>query len=177
MSILWRADATARQAASRLRLGGADLRGGPAPPRSPGLRCAGPVALHHVLSCRARSTFYCGLCPGLVVLILSAVTGTYWADPSGGSPTAYYLFAFLPFLALAGINVALVHSLMQALARLKQQDEQLGVINRELKHRIKNLFSIANCVWSKRSNPESRSTTCRMRSAAVFSRLLQRRIS
>ena len=92
------------------------------------------------------ATFYGGLGPGLVVLVLSAVVGTYWADPSGGSSTVYYAFTFLLFVVLAGINVILVHFLMQALARLKQQDDQLGVINRELKHRIKNLFSIANSV-------------------------------
>lgn len=92
------------------------------------------------------ATFYCGLGPGIVVLVLSAFAGTYWADPTGASSASYYIFAFLLFLALAGINLVLVHVLMQALARLKQQDDQLGVINRELKHRIKNLFSIANSV-------------------------------
>ncbi|MGI8724951.1 MAG: sensor histidine kinase [Methyloceanibacter sp.] len=92
------------------------------------------------------ATFYGGLGAGLLVLVLSAFVGTYWADPTGGSSTVYYVFKFLLFVVLAGLSVIPVHFLMQALARLKQQDDQLGVINRELKHRIKNLFSIANSV-------------------------------
>lgn len=92
------------------------------------------------------ATYYCGLGPGVLVLLLSALAGTLWADPSGAGSVAFYAVAFVLFVALAGVNLALVHVLMRALSRLKQQDDQLSVINRELKHRIKNLFSIANSV-------------------------------
>src|SRR5206468_11167405 len=53
-----------------------------------------------------------------------------------------YATSFLLFASLAGVIVALVHYLTTSLARVKQHEEQLALINRELKHRIKNLFSI-----------------------------------
>ena len=91
-------------------------------------------------------TFLCGVRPGILSLVLTAFLGLYWADPSGQNTVVFYGVAFLLYVSFAGSCLWLVHSLVDALARLKRQDEQLGVINRELKHRIKNLFSIANSV-------------------------------
>jgi len=91
-------------------------------------------------------TFLCGVRPGILGLGVTALLGTYWADPSGQNSVVFYGVAFLLYVSFAGSCLWLVHSLVEALARLKRQDEQLAVINRELKHRIKNLFSIANSV-------------------------------
>ena len=91
-------------------------------------------------------TFLCGVRPGILSLAVTAFLGVYWADPSGQNTVVFYGVAFLLYVSFAGGCLWLVHSLVEALARLKRQDEQLGVINRELKHRIKNLFSIANSV-------------------------------
>jgi two-component sensor histidine kinase len=90
--------------------------------------------------------YYFGLGPGILVLVLSAVTGTVWVDPTGHSMVALYITSALLFLVVASIILVLTHLLRSSYARLKQQDEQLALINRELKHRIKNLFSITNSV-------------------------------
>ena len=92
------------------------------------------------------AAFYCGIGPSILVVMLSAVVGSLWAEPTGISPAIFYLTSILLFGAVGGINIALVHFLMSSLAHVQQRDEQLALINRELKHRIKNLFSVANFV-------------------------------
>jgi len=99
------------------------------------------------------AAYYCGLGPSILVLVLSAIAGTIWSDPTGASPTAFYVASFLLFVGLSGVNIALVHYLMTTLARLRQRDRQLSLINRELKHRIKNLFSIANSICLQTIKP------------------------
>jgi two-component sensor histidine kinase len=92
------------------------------------------------------AAYFCGTWPSILVLVLSAVTGALWGAASDSSEATFFIASFLLFLALSGVNVALVHVLMTTLDKVRQRDQQLGVINRELKHRIKNLFSIANSV-------------------------------
>jgi two-component sensor histidine kinase len=93
------------------------------------------------------AAYFCGLGPSILVLVLSAVAGAAWtAAPAGASEFAFFIASFMLFIGLSGVNVALVHVLMTAHEELRQRDRQLEVINRELKHRIKNLFSIANSV-------------------------------
>ncbi|MBK5197900.1 MAG: sensor histidine kinase [Methyloceanibacter sp.] len=89
----------------------------------------------------------------VLVLVLSAIVGTIWSDPTGASTTVFYVASFLLFVGLSGVNIALVHYLMTMLVRLRQQDQQLSMINRELKHRIKNLFSIANSICLQTIKP------------------------
>jgi two-component sensor histidine kinase len=91
------------------------------------------------------AAYYFGLGPGAFVLVLSAVVGTFWADPTGQSAFIFYCSAALLFVLTASIILVLVHQLRTNLARVKQRDEQLVLINR-LKHRLKNLFSITNSV-------------------------------
>jgi len=93
------------------------------------------------------AAFFCGLGPSILVLVLSAAAGAAWTPaPAGASEVAFFVASFLLFIGLSGVNVALVHVLMTTHDKLRQRDHQLEVINRELKHRIKNLFSIANSV-------------------------------
>lgn len=93
------------------------------------------------------AAFFCGLWPSILVLVLSAAAGAAWTEaPAGASEIVFFVASFLLFIGLSGVNVALVHILMTTLEKLRQRDQQLGLINRELKHRIKNLFSIANSV-------------------------------
>jgi two-component sensor histidine kinase len=93
------------------------------------------------------AVYYCGLWPSILVLLLSALVGTYWVEPAPGSDaTTFYVLSFGLFLAISALNIALMHYLIKTLAQVKERDEQLSLINRELKHRIKNLFSIANSV-------------------------------
>lgn len=92
------------------------------------------------------AAYCCGLGPGLLILMLSAVTGAAWIDPSNADPTLVRIVGITVFLMVAGINTALVHQLVSALRRIKEQDQQFAFINAELKHRIKNLFSITNAI-------------------------------
>ncbi len=94
----------------------------------------------------ALATLLCGLWPAVLVLLLSAVVGVWWGQPSEGSLVAFRFWAILLFLITGGGVVGLVHYLTILLHRLNRQDEQLALINRELKHRIKNLFSITNSI-------------------------------
>ncbi len=92
------------------------------------------------------AAYFCGVGPSILVLVLSAVTGAAWGEPSDSSEATFVVASILLFTVLSGVNVVLVHVLTTTMTRLKERDHQLGLINRELKHRIKNLFSIANSV-------------------------------
>jgi two-component sensor histidine kinase len=91
------------------------------------------------------AAYYLGRVP-LLVLVLSTLVGTAWADPTGESPIAFYIASALLFLVIAGMIVFFVDALKAAHEKLRRQDQQLEMVNRELKHRIKNLFAIADSV-------------------------------
>jgi two-component sensor histidine kinase len=98
------------------------------------------------------AAYYLGRGPGLLVLVLSTLVGTAWTDPTGQSAITFYMASALLFLAVAGMIVFFVDALMVAQKKLRQQDQQLELINRELKHRIKNLFAIADSVCQQTIN-------------------------
>ena len=91
------------------------------------------------------AAYFFGRGPGILILVLSTVVGTAWLDPTG-QPQLSYIASALLFFAVAGMIVFLVHELKAARDKLRQHERQLEMINRELKHRIKNLFSIADSV-------------------------------
>src|SRR4029077_17834790 len=37
------------------------------------------------------AAYYCGLRPSILLLLLSAITGTIWSDPTGASPIGFYI--------------------------------------------------------------------------------------
>ena len=90
--------------------------------------------------------YCCGLGPSILVLVLSSLAGAAWIDPSGTDIALLRIVGVSVFLLVGGLNIALVHQLVQAYRHIKQQDQQLSLINAELKHRIKNLFSITNAI-------------------------------
>ena len=92
------------------------------------------------------AAYYFGRGPGLLVLVLSTFVGTVWVDPSGHSPITFYIASASLFLVVAGMIVFLVDALTTALEKLRRHEQQLEMINQELKHRIKNLFAIADSV-------------------------------
>jgi two-component sensor histidine kinase len=93
------------------------------------------------------TAYVCGLYPAIVVLGLSAVMGSLWFHPvSPMDAPAYRVLVLSLFLGLSGLNVFLVHRLRAANELGRQHEEQLALINRELKHRIKNLFAIAGSI-------------------------------
>ena len=106
------------------------------------------------------AAYFCGIGPAILVLILSAVAGAMWGEPSGSGEVSFFIASFLLFTVLSGVNVALVHGLTTTLARLRERDRQLEVINRELKHRIRTCSRSPTRSAYKPSGPELRSTPC-----------------
>jgi two-component sensor histidine kinase len=98
------------------------------------------------------AAYYLGSGPGVLVLTLSTVAGTAWVDPFGHSPISLYATSGLLFLLVAGMIVFVVDRLSAAHEKLSRQEKQLEMINRELKHRIKNLFAIADSVCQQTIN-------------------------
>ena len=98
------------------------------------------------------AAYYLGSGPGVLVLALSTIVGTAWVDPFGHSPISLYATSALLFLIVAGMIVFVVDRLSAAHEKLSQQEKQLEMINRELKHRIKNLFAIADSVCQQTIN-------------------------
>ena len=98
------------------------------------------------------AAYYLGRGPGLLVLVLSTFVGTLWVDPSGHSPITFYIASASLFFVVAGMIVFLVDALTTAVEKLRRHEQQLEMINRELKHRIKNLFAIADSVCQQTIN-------------------------
>jgi two-component sensor histidine kinase len=96
--------------------------------------------------------YYFGRGPGLLVLVLSTLAGTLWIDPLGRHPISFYVSGAVLFLVVAGAILLLVDALATAHEKLQRQEQRLEMINRELKHRIKNLFAIADSVCQQTIN-------------------------
>jgi two-component sensor histidine kinase len=91
------------------------------------------------------AAYFCGVGPGAMVLVAGALSGMMWVDAPANDGVVRVL-SLLLFVSLSGVCLALIHQLLQANASLRARDAQLELINRELKHRIKNLFSITNSI-------------------------------
>jgi two-component sensor histidine kinase len=115
------------------------------------------------------AAYYHGRGPGLLVLILSTLAGTIWVDPSGHSPIGFYVASALLFLVVAGMILFIVDALRTAHKKHGRQEQQLEMINRELKHRIKNLFAIADSVCQQTIHAGG---TAKEMSRAVSGRIL-----
>ena len=89
----------------------------------------------------------CGLVPSIALLTAFSFTGFFWIAPT--EPVAPLLAHFtltLTFtVAGAGMVVPAVYG-VNAHRRLVRQDEYLGVINDELRHRLKNLLTVTSSV-------------------------------
>lgn len=89
----------------------------------------------------------CRLFPTLALLVAFSITGFFWIEPDV-SVAPLYIHVALPlafFLAGAAVVIPTVYS-VNAHRRLIRQDEQLGVINDELRHRLKNLFAVISSI-------------------------------
>jgi two-component sensor histidine kinase len=115
------------------------------------------------------AAYFFGRGPGILVLVLSTIVGTLWLDPTGQSSVSIYLASALLFFTIAGMIVFLVHELKAARDRLRQHEKQLEMINLELKHRIKNLFSITDSICQQTINAGG---TAKEMSRAVSGRIL-----
>ena len=90
--------------------------------------------------------YYSGLWPSLLVLILSAATGAWLFEVPAGGGTIYRSLVFLLFIIAGGANIAVVLSLVRTFARLRERDLEFDLVNRELKHRLKNVFAVTDAI-------------------------------
>jgi two-component sensor histidine kinase len=117
----------------------------------------GRVALDRVLPGRlpfitffpgvVLAAYLCGPAKSLTVLLLSALVGAYWVDPAPHeNVTLFRVLSATFFLLFGGLMLYLIEQLKTAKQFSQRHEQQLELINRELKHRIKNLFTIATSI-------------------------------
>ena len=101
------------------------------------------------------SGLLCGLVPSMALLVAFSITGFVWIEPTEpAAPLVMELALTLTFaLAGAGVIIPAVYG-VNAHRRLARQEEYLSVINNELHHRLKNLFSVISsiCIHSLSGN-------------------------
>ncbi len=122
-----------------------------------GVALGGRLLLDHILPGRVPfisffpailvSTFICGLWPTVVLLLASGITGAFlMALPEAGNLLEYRIFAGALFVAIGGMVISPVIYATSVHRRLKLKEEHLSLVNRELKHRIKNLFAVTSSI-------------------------------
>lgn len=77
----------------------------------------------------------------LDVIVLSAFAGFFWFPVDVAA--SYQVFIFGLFLVAGGIGIASIYNLSRIKDRQERRSEQLALVNRELRHRMKNLFAVA----------------------------------
>ena len=88
------------------------------------------------------SAVFCGLWPTFGLLLAASVTGSIWLD----SPLSFRLLTGAIFLVAGGIVIAPVIYAQSIHRRLEKKEEQLSLVTRELKHRLKNLFAVTSSI-------------------------------
>ena len=92
------------------------------------------------------AAFVCGLWPTIALLLVAAVTGAFWGLPSVGEIWSFRILAAALFVVVGGLVIAPVIYANAMRQRLRQRDEQVTLLNRELKHRLKNLFAVTSSI-------------------------------
>ena len=83
----------------------------------------------------------------ITLLVLLALVGAYWVDPTPGENAPLFrVLSATFFLLFGGLMVYLIQQLKAAQQLSQRHEQQLELVNRELKHRIKNLFTIATSI-------------------------------
>jgi two-component sensor histidine kinase len=93
------------------------------------------------------AAFFCGPAIGSFVLILSTAAGAWWVMPPLESDAlAFRLSSAIVFVITSGLSMVLILYLRALQARLEDRDQQLALVNRELKHRLQNALTIASAI-------------------------------
>jgi PAS domain S-box-containing protein len=90
------------------------------------------------------SAYFCGLWPTVALLIAASATGAMWTLKN--DLWALQILAGALFLVAGGAVIAPVVYAKAMQRRLEAQDEQLSLVNMELKHRLKNLFAVTSSI-------------------------------
>lgn len=89
----------------------------------------------------------CGVVPSIALLTAFSFTGFFWVAPTEPAAPLLVHFALTLTFALAGAAVVVpaIYG-VNAHRRLVRQERYLGVINNELRHRLKNLLSVTSSI-------------------------------
>jgi two-component sensor histidine kinase len=89
----------------------------------------------------------CGALPSIALLIAFSITGFFWIEPTEPATTLGMHFALTVTFALAGVAIIVpaVYG-VNAHRRLVRQETYLGVINNELRHRLKNVLTVTSSI-------------------------------
>jgi PAS domain S-box-containing protein len=90
------------------------------------------------------SAYFCGLWPTFGLLIAASLTGALWSLSK--DLWGLQILAGALFLVAGGVVIAPVVYANGIQRRLEAQDERLSLVNRELKHRLKNLFAVTSSI-------------------------------
>ena len=93
--------------------------------------------------------FYCNVPVTVVGVLASAAIGSFWFDVPESESAWFRIFGFVAFVLFGGANAAVVLYLKDVLARLREKERQLGLINQELRHRMRNLFAVTSSICSR----------------------------
>jgi PAS domain S-box-containing protein len=114
---------------------------------------------------------FLGVWPSLLVLFASAAAGAFWHV---GTVEVRAIGASL-FLLVGGSVVGVVSHLVGLHTELKRRDRERALVNRELQHRLKNMFAVTSaiCLQTLRNNgaPDSLSDAILGRIRAVATSL------
>ncbi len=97
----------------------------------------------------ALAAFYCGLWPLAALLLALAVTGSLWVRPAGLDPLVFRVTAGLLFAAPAIAVGGVVLYMRSVYGRLALREAQIALVNRELKHRLRNLLALISSICAQ----------------------------
>jgi PAS domain S-box-containing protein len=93
------------------------------------------------------SAFLCGLWPTIALLLASGITGAALSDaPQQEHHLRFQILSVTLFVLVGGLLIAPAIYSTHIVRRLKEKDEQVTLLNRELQHRIKNLFAVVSSI-------------------------------
>jgi two-component sensor histidine kinase len=103
----------------------------------------------------ALAGFVCGFWPSVLLLAAFAVTGAYWVQPASGDAWLFRFVAGLLFATAAAVMLAVMFFMRAVHHRLVRREAQIALVNRELKHRLRNLLALISslCAQSIAATP------------------------
>jgi len=95
--------------------------------------------------------YFCGFGPGLVALGVGFIFGTYWSHVAylAGDTIQRVLVFEGVWLGTSIITLLITRELQNGIMALKNQVSAIGHTNSEMRHRVKNILTVANAIASK----------------------------
>ncbi len=88
----------------------------------------------------------CGLWPAALLLLASAVAGSFTFNAMPDGSVLSHIAAATLFLIAGIILVSIIEFSFYTQRQLKTKEEQLALVNRELGHRLKNIFAVTDAI-------------------------------